>query len=127
MASTYKLDYDGWLALNDHDGHSDLRRWFENYKLERFAKFAADDEWLTIEEKKFRGARRSAVRYVGTICDVEEIGPRRTVVFETNAPPPPTFHRPAKARPERIAPRARDANTLTLRHDHGGDAQALAR
>jgi len=113
MASLYRLDYEGTASLERLDTYSTLCRWFHNYKLDRSAEFADDHEWLTIEEKKFRAARRLSVRYVGTICDVEERGPRRTVLFETNAPPPPTFHRPAKFRPERKPTRAHDGGTLT--------------
>jgi hypothetical protein len=114
VPSLYKLDYEAADEMRRFDGEQALRRWFDNWKIDREAHFAADDEWLTIEERKFRGARRTGVRYIGTICDVEELGPRRAVVFETNAPPPPTFHRPAKIRPEPPRRRARDSNTLTV-------------
>lgn len=113
MTSLYKLAYEGTGGLQTQDGFSELRRWFENYKLDRDAEFADECEWLTIEEKKFQGIRRPGVRYVGTIGDVEMHGPRRTVLFETNAPAPPTFHRPAKFRPEPRRQVAHDSGTLT--------------
>lgn len=114
MPSIYKHDYEGCGGMLAVDGRSDLERWFDNYKLDHKADFASEHEWLTIEEKKFAACRRRATRYVGTIGDVEMRGPRRTVVFETNAPAPPTFHRPAKFRPEPRPQRAHDSDTLTI-------------
>lgn len=100
MPSIYKLDYPGAVDMQCFDAQVELKRWFDNWKLDRNAAFAGEYEWLTVEEKKFTVGRRERSRFIGHIGDVDSSGIRRNVLFEVGAPAPPTFYRPAKFRPK---------------------------
>ena len=73
-----------------------VARWIANFKLEKWAIGPLSEEWLTIEEKHWRGHKgREITQYVGTIgADHHEN--RRTILFEPGAPPPPTFMVPVR-------------------------------
>lgn len=95
---SYYEDYPGSCGMRYHDKEPELRRWFDNYKLDHAASFPWIFQWLTIEEKFFETRRRRHVRYEGTIGD-DSMPLSRKVLFETDAPPPPTFYRPATPLP----------------------------
>lgn len=47
----YHVEYDGYYTMKWHDDEQNaLKRWFENYKVERYASFASDYEWLIVKE-----------------------------------------------------------------------------
>lgn len=96
---SYYEDYPGSCGMRYHDKEPDLRRWFDNYKLDRAAAFPWAFQWLTIEEKHFETRRRRHIRYEGSIGD-DNGTVVRTVLFETDAPPPPTFYRAASPQPK---------------------------
>lgn len=100
---SYYEDYPGSCGMRYHDKEPELRRWFDNYKLDHAALFPWTFQWLTIEEKSFETRRRRHVRYEGTIGDDSMPLSRSKVLFETDAPPPPTFYRPAKPLPAPVA------------------------
>lgn len=91
----YNVVYPARLAMTRFDARSGLYRWFENYKLDRDEEFADREEWLTIEEIPFKVGSRRRVRYVGEIGSDCPTHFRRYIEFETGAPPPPSFFRPA--------------------------------
>lgn len=95
----YNDDYAGTETMRLHDLRTDLVRWFENYRIDRHAYPPLLTEWLTVEEEVWHVRGRRVVRYVGMI-GADHYPFRRRVLFETGAPPPPTFMLPARARYE---------------------------
>lgn len=93
----YFTTYPGYLLMQCHDDETnDLKRWFDNYKVDKYATFTCEHEWLVIDEQEFfdvRGKRRR--RFVGVI-GADHTETCRKVDFDTSAPPPPTFWRPSK-------------------------------
>lgn len=102
----YYREYPGIYVMEIHDEHPELRRWFENWKANREARFNSDHEYLLVEEKKFTTVRgRERVRYVGSVGEEGEL--TRRVEFDHTAPPPPSFYaRPKYTRPRFRPPRA---------------------
>lgn len=88
----YIFDYPGVWAMHYHDGAAELKRWFDNYKIDKGAWFANDYEYLTIEECRYGAGRNAGIYYVGKIGE-DNTAKHRVVRFEANAPPPPTFMR----------------------------------
>lgn len=51
MTGIYHVEYDGYYTMKWHDDEKNaLKRWFDNYKVERFASFASEYEWLVVKE-----------------------------------------------------------------------------
>ena len=96
----YQEKYPGTWAMKWHDDKlSDLQRWFDNWKLEKYAFFNSETEWLTIEEHSWTCRGKKITRYEGTI-GADHHNYVRKVKFETGAPPPPTFFVPVKRKYE---------------------------
>lgn len=123
----YYRGYPGVYAMEIHDGHPELRRWFENWRASREAKFNSDYEYLLVEEKKFTTVRgRERVRYVGRVG--EEGEPTRPVEFDHTAPPPPSFYaRPRLTRSRFQPPRAvRYPHQVDIMQSMVGDFKEMA-
>lgn len=105
MTAPYNAKYPGIWPMQWHDAEkSEIKRWFDNWKVERYASFAAEYEWLTIAEVPVQIGRRKGVRYVGEI-GADHTTERRKVEFDPSAPPPPTLYQPASKKyepPKRI-------------------------
>jgi hypothetical protein len=98
MAATspYHPEYDGYYAMLWHDKEENaLKRWFDNFKVERYASFAADTEWLVVKEVP--SDRRRKKRYVCEIGD-DGRGTTRDVIMDHTAPPAPILTFAAKRR-----------------------------
>lgn len=102
QVSPYYEKYPGRWLMEWHDGYSELKRWFDNWKLEKYVSFG-DTEWLTIQEYSLTCRGKKITRYDGVI-GADHDGRRRKVSFETGAPPPPTFFMPAKRKYEPSPP-----------------------
>lgn len=93
--TSYQVDYAGYYAMSWHDREENaLKRWFDNYKIERYASFACDTEWLVVKEvestSKHRGNR--------LICEIGDDGrgTKREVIMDHTAPPAPILTFAAK-------------------------------
>jgi len=92
----YNKDYVGVWDMIAVDCYGELTRWFYNYVVTRDVYAPSSYEWMTIEEIVTISPTGKEIRnYIGTI-GADHLPTTRTVHFETNAPPPPTFMRPAK-------------------------------
>lgn len=99
----YQVDYAGYYAMSWHDREENaLKRWFENYKIERYASFACDTEWLVVKE--LPSERRRKKRFVCEIGD-DGRGTKREVVMDHTAPPAPLLTFAAKRRFEPPPPK----------------------
>lgn len=91
---TYYVQYDGYYTMSWHDKEENaLKRWFENFKVERYATFAAETEWLVVKEQPSETRRRK--RYVCEIGD-DGRGTKREVVMDHTAPAAPVLTFAAK-------------------------------
>lgn len=100
---TYHVEYEGYYAMSWHDREENaLKRWFENYKVERHASFACDTEWMIVKEMP-SGTRRKK-RYVCEIGD-DGRGSKREVIIDHSAPPAPMLTFAAKRRYEPPPPK----------------------
>ena len=90
----YYEKYPGTWGMRHHDAGSDLYRWFNNWKVDKY-EILCDVEWLTIEEYSWSCRGRKITRYDGVIGADHHPGIRK-VRFEVGAPPPPTFMQPAR-------------------------------
>lgn len=83
----YRVEYEGYYAMSWHDKEENaLKRWFDNYKIERYASFATNTEWLIVKE--LPSERRRKKRYVCEIGD-DGRGTKREVIMDHTAPPAP--------------------------------------
>lgn len=99
----YHVEYDGYYRMSWHDSEENaLKRWFENFKVEQYASFAADTEWLVVKELP-SGTRRKK-RYICEIGD-DGRGTKRDVIMDHSAPPAPLLTFAAKRRYEPPPPK----------------------
>jgi hypothetical protein len=92
----YQVEYDGYYSMYWHDIESNaLKRWFDNYKVDRWISFANNYEWLVVKEVKTDTKRK--VRYICEIGD-DGRGTKRVVIMDHTAPPAPLLTFAAKAR-----------------------------
>lgn len=100
---TYYAQYDGYYTMSWHDKEENaLKRWFDNFKIERYASFATDTEWLTVKEWPSETRRKK--RYVCEIGD-DGRGTKREVIMDHSAPPAPMLTFAAKRRYEPPPPK----------------------
>lgn len=94
---TYHVEYDGYYTMKWHDDEENaLKRWFENYKIERYASFASDHEWLVVKEVP-SDAKHRKVRFICEIGD-DGRGTKREVIMDHTAPSAPMLTFAAKQR-----------------------------
>jgi hypothetical protein len=105
--TSYQVDYDGYYAMSHHDREENaLKRWFDNYKIERYASFAGDTEWLIVKEVPAT-CRMRKLRFVCEIGD-DGRGTKREVIMDHTAPPAPLLTFAAKRRYEPPPPKSPD-------------------
>jgi hypothetical protein len=101
---TYQANYDGYYAMKWHDDEQNaLKRWFDNYKIDRYAHFASDCEWLVVKEVPCACKARSK-RIVCEIGD-DGRGTKREVVMDHTTPAAPMLTFAAKRRWEPPPPK----------------------
>lgn len=94
---TYQAEYAGYYTMRWHDDEQNaLKRWFDNYKVERYASFASEYEWLIVKEVPSACKARSK-RLVCEIGD-DGRGTKREVVMDHTTPPAPVLTFAAKRR-----------------------------
>lgn len=100
----YHVEYDGYYEMRWHDDEQNaLKRWFDNYKLERCASFASKYEWLIVKEVSSDNKHRK-VRFICEIGD-DGRGTKREVIMDHTAPPAPMLTFAAKQRYEPPPPK----------------------
>lgn len=100
---TYHVEYEGYYTMSWHDREENaLKRWFDNFKVERYATFASETEWLVVKE--LPSGRRRKKRYVCEIGD-DGRGTKREVVMDHTTPPAPMLTFAAKRRYEPPPPK----------------------
>ncbi len=105
---TYYVQYDGYYTMSWHDKEENaLKRWFDNFKIERYASFAAETEWLVVKEQPSETRRKK--RFVCEIGD-DGRGTKREVVMDHTAPPAPVLTFAAKR--QYVAPPPKTAAQL---------------
>jgi hypothetical protein len=96
--TSYHTEYEGYYSMSWHDQETNaLKRWFDNYKIDRGATFAAETEWLIVKELPSRTKRKRC--YVCEIGD-DGRGRKREVIMDHSAPPAPMLTFAAKRRYE---------------------------
>lgn len=94
-ASSYHVEYDGYYRMYWHDSEENaLKRWFENFKVDKNASFANDYEMLVVYERP-ASARRIKLKQICWIED-EGRGTSREVQMDHTAPPAPMLTFAAK-------------------------------
>lgn len=102
---TYHVEYDGYYTMKWHDDEKNaLKRWFDNYKVERYASFASDYEWLVVKEVS-SDSKRGGKRLVCEIGD-DGRGTKREVIMDHTTPPAPVLTFAAKRRWEPPPPKS---------------------
>lgn len=109
----YHPEYAGYYTMSWHDKEENaLKRWFENYKIDRYASFACDTECLIVQERE-ASARRIKKRQV---CLIEDEGRKtsRFVIMDHTAPSAPMLTFAAKRKwqpppPKSVADLKREA------------------
>ena len=91
--SVYNIVFDVEARMCRHDDETELKRWFNNYKINHLEVFCSSEEWLVIDRVPVVLGRREKTQYIGKIGDDERY--LRVVKFDPTAPPPPLFSRPA--------------------------------
>lgn len=100
----YQADYAGYYTMKWHDDEQNaLKRWFDNYKVDRYAFFASDCEWLVVKEVPCACKARSK-RIVCEIGD-DGRGTKREVIMDHTTPPAPVLTFAAKRRWEPPPPK----------------------
>lgn len=100
---TYHVEYEGYYTMSWHDREENaLKRWFDNFKIDRWAHFATDTECLIVEEVASETRRKK--RYVCKIED-EGRGIKREVIMDHTAPPAPILTFASKRRYEPPPPK----------------------
>jgi hypothetical protein len=108
----YHIEYDGYYTMLNHDKQENkLRRWFDNYKIDKNAYFASDYEWCVVKEVSST-SKRGGKRYV---CEIGQDKNKntwadRTYTMDHTAPEPPLMFFAAKIK--YIAPPPLDAEEL---------------
>lgn len=103
-AAMYHVEYDGYYTMKWHDDEQNaLKRWFDNFKVDRHAGFATDYEWLVVKEVAAT-AKHHKTRMVCEIGD-DGRGTKREVVMDHTAPPAPMLFFAAKMRYEPPPPK----------------------
>lgn len=100
----YHVEYDGYYTMSNHDKEENaLKRWFDNYKVDKNAWFANEYECLIVETVD-ANARHIRKRQ---ICKIEDEGRKtsREVVMDHTAPPAPMLTFAAKRRWEPPPPK----------------------
>lgn len=100
---TYHVEYEGYYTMSWHDREENaLKRWFDNFKVERFASFAAETEWLVVKELPSETRRKKRI-----VCEIGDDGrgTKREVVMDHTAPPAPILTFAAKRRYEPPPPK----------------------
>jgi len=101
---TYHVEYDGYYTMYWHDTEQNaLKRWFDNYKIERYVGFATDCEWLVVKEVTSDTKHRKT-RFICEIGD-DGRGTKREVIMDHTAPPAPMLTFAAKKRYEPPPPK----------------------
>jgi hypothetical protein len=101
---TYQPQYDGYYRMKWHDDEENaLKRWFENFKIDKNASFAWETECLVVKEVPAK-CKRQTIRYVCEIAD-EGRGTSRQVVMDHTAPTPPWVFFAAKKKYEPPPPK----------------------
>lgn len=102
---TYHVEYDGYYTMKRHDDEQNaLKRWFDNYKVERQADFASEYECLIVKEVD-SDCRCNRKRFVCLIED-ERRKTSREVLMDHTAPPAPMLTFAAKRRWEPPPPKS---------------------
>lgn len=105
VINPYHPEYDGFYWMKFHDDEANaLKRWFENYKVEQYAYFASEYEWLVVKEVEAT-AKHIKKRFV---CEIGRDGNERirTVIMDHTAPPAPMVFFGAKRKYEPSPPRS---------------------
>lgn len=93
---TYYVQYDGYYSMSWHDKEENsLKRWFDNFKIDRYAYFANDTECLIVKEQVSETRRKKCY-----VCEIEDEGrgTKREVIMDHTAPPAPMITFAAKRR-----------------------------
>lgn len=93
----YHSEFDGTYTMKDYDNEANaLKRWFDNFKIERYVNFASEYECLIVEEVP-ASAKHIKKRQ---ICRIENAGEGtvREVKMDHTAPPAPIVFFAAKQR-----------------------------
>jgi hypothetical protein len=83
----YHSEFDGTYTMKDYDNETNaLKRWFDNFKIDRYATFANDYECLIVEEVPASAKHIKKKQ----ICRIEHgDGTTREVKMDHTAPPAP--------------------------------------
>lgn len=101
--TSYHSEYEGYYRMRFHDDEQNaLKRWFENFKVDQYAVFASDYEWLVVHEvpataktrkKKYRCEIGDDGRNSKRFAEMDHTAPKPPMVFLANKrvyqPPPP--------------------------------------
>lgn len=101
---TYHVEYDGYYTMKWHDDEQNaLKRWFDNYKVNRYDSFASECEWLIVKEVDSDTRRRKR-----TVCEIGDDGrgTKREVIMDHTTPPAPILTFAAKRRWEPPPPKS---------------------
>jgi hypothetical protein len=93
--TSYHVEYEGYYTMWWHDREENaLKRWFDNYKIDRYASFAIDYEWLIVKEVP-SDTRHCKPRF---ICEIGDDGrdTKREVIMDHTAPIAPVLTFAAK-------------------------------
>lgn len=103
----YHAEYDGFYTMKFHDAETNaLKRWFENFKVDRMAYFANDFEWLVVHEKP--STSKSRTRFRKYVCEIgrdDMPNNHRFVAMDHTAPKPPNVFMAAKRKYEPPPPK----------------------
>lgn len=102
--TSYHIEYDGYYTMRRHDDEPNvLLRWFDNYKIERYASFATEYEWLVVKEVSCD----SKTRKTRLVCEIGDDGrgTKREVIMDHSTPPAPVLTFAAKRRWEPPPPK----------------------
>lgn len=100
----YHSEFDGTYTMKDHDKEaSALKRWFDNFKIDRYVLFATKYECLIVEEVPASAKHIKKKQ----ICRIENAGANTTreVRMDHTAPPAPMVFFAAKQRYEPPPPK----------------------
>jgi hypothetical protein len=92
----YHIEYDGYYNMINHDKRENaLRRWFDNYNIDKNAYFASDYEWCIVKEVNST-AKRGGKRYICEIGHDKTDVAERSYTMDHTAPEPPLMFFAAK-------------------------------
>lgn len=118
----YHPEYDGYYRMRCHDDEVNaLKRWFDNYKVNKDHWFASDCEWLVVKEVP-AFTKRYKKRYICEIGD-DGLGIKRVVVMDHTTPPAPLLTFAAKRKweppPEKSSAELRQVEEWYRMQRHG--------